>query len=384
MPVPNGATTPAHGFADPDDDGRSHPRFAHLAGQIGGGTHLPPRRIRNADRGDRPRRRLRKTVIGVVTVAVVASVSSYAWADSKLNREVDLGKVENRPPSGEGTNYLIVGSDSRDGLSSDDRKNLKTGTAEGRRTDSMILMHTGAEGTTMMSLPRDSWVTIPGYLRPETGKHVPKGKNKLNASFSIGGPELLVRTVELNTGLKIDHYAEIGFAGFVNIVDSVGGVDVCLDRDVKDKKSGADLKKGCQTLNGKNALAFVRQRHQEAEGDLGRSQNQQKFLAALAKKAGQSDTMMSPSKLYSTMEAGLDTLIVDKGTGLENLTSMFRAMKGVSSGNGKRLNVPVANPALQTSKGSAVQWDAAQARKLFGELKNDQPVTVTGKKPARR
>ncbi|MEV6317856.1 LCP family protein [Streptomyces sp. NPDC051776] len=356
-----------------------------MAGQgIGGGTHLPPRRIRNADRGSRPPRRLRKTVIGVVTVAVVASVSSYAWADSKLNREVDLAKVQNRPPDGEGTNYLIVGSDSRDGLSDDDRKSLHTGTAEGRRTDSMILMHTGAQGTTMMSLPRDSWVTIPGYLRPETGKHVPAGKNKLNAAFSIGGPELLVRTVELNTGLKIDHYAEIGFAGFVNIVDSVGGVDVCLDRDIKDKKSGADLKKGCQTLNGRNALAFVRQRHQEAEGDLGRSQNQQKFLAALARKAGQSDTMLSPAKLYATMEAGLDTLIVDKGTGLENLTSMFRAMKGVSSGGGKRLNVPVSNPALQTPKGSAVQWDEARARKLFGELKKDRPVTVTDKKTGRR
>ncbi|MCX4670477.1 LCP family protein [Streptomyces sp. NBC_01381] len=325
-------------------------------------------------------RRIMRTLLVLVAVALVTSVSTYVWADGKLERDVDLGKVEDRPSGGEGTNYLIVGSDSRDGLSGKDKKDLHTGSAEGRRTDSMILLHTGRNGSTMMSLPRDSWVTVPPFTRPETGKRPAAEKNKLNAAFSEGGPELLVRTVEFNTGLKIDHYAEIGFAGFVNVVDSVGGVEMCLDKAIKDKSSGADLKKGCQTLDGTEALAFVRQRHQESEGDLGRSRNQQKFLSALAEQAAAPGTVFNPAKLYSTMGAGLDTLIVDKDLSLQDLTAMFQAMQGVAGGAGRQINVPVASLGFPTSKGSAVKWDEAKAKKLFGELRDDRPVTFQEKK----
>ncbi|CAM5648160.1 LytR family transcriptional regulator OS=Streptomyces alboniger OX=132473 GN=CP975_13910 PE=3 SV=1 [Streptomyces alboniger] len=168
------------------------------------------------------------------------------WADTRLDQEVDLGVLTDRAAPGKGTNYLVVGSDSREGLSQQDRKDLNTGSAEGRRTDSMILLHTGASGTTMMSLPRDSWVTLPPYVDPGTGRSYRAAPNKLNAAFSLGGPELLVRTVERNTGLHVDHYAEIGFAGFVGVVDAVGGVDMCLDRPIKDKSSGANLPRGCR------------------------------------------------------------------------------------------------------------------------------------------
>ncbi|MGP3949067.1 LCP family protein [Streptomyces sp. 7N604] len=333
------------------------------------------------DHGGRRRgRRIMRTLIVLVLVILVTSIGTYVWADFKLDREVDLAKVGDRSPSGEGTNYLIVGSDSREGLSNQDKNDLHTGSAEGRRTDSMIVLHTGDNGTTMMSLPRDSWVTIPAFTRPETGKHYAAAKNKLNAAFSMGGPELLVRTVEANTGLKINHYAEIGFAGFVNIVDSVGGVDLCLDKDIKDEKSGADLRKGCQTLSGADALAFVRQRHQEAEGDLGRTRNQQKFLSALADQAATPGTVLNPSKLYPAMGAGLETLIVDRDMSLSKLTSMLQAMKAVTGGDGKQINVPVADQGFQTSKGSAVRWDTTQAKKLFDELKNDQPVSLGEKK----
>ena len=329
-------------------------------------------------RGDRPsrRRRVVRMMALVVAVLLVSSLGTYVWADTKLNRDVDLGSVPDRPPQGKGTNYLIVGSDSRQGLSSQAKKDLRTGTAEGSRTDSMILLHTGAHGTTMTSLPRDSWATIPSFIRPDTGMHYPPTRNKLNAAFSYGGPRLLVRTVERNTGLRIDHYAEIGFAGFVGIVDAVGGVDMCLERDVKDKKSGVDLKKGCQTLDGAQALAFVRQRHQEAQGDLGRNRNQQKLLTALARKAATPSTVLDPSTVYSVLGSGLDTLIVDKGTAPSDLTSLFRAVKAVTAGNGKRVNIPVANRNFSTSKGSAVLWERAQARKLFTQLRNDQPVTI--------
>ncbi|MEU8918236.1 LCP family protein [Streptomyces nigrescens] len=356
-------------------------RPAVRTGRTGpGGGH--PGRGRRAATPPRRRRRITRALIVLATVLALGSAGTYVWADTELNREVDLGKIADRPSSGGGTNYLIVGSDSRVGLSDRARKNLHTGGSAdaGRRTDSMILLHTGEHGTTMVSLPRDSWVTIPSHIRPETGKHYRASKNKLNAAFSFGGPDLLVRTIEHNTGVHIDHYTEIGFAGFVGIVNAVGGVPMCLDRDIKDEKSGADLKKGCHTLDGRTALAFVRQRHQEAKGDLGRGENQQKFLAALAKKAATPGVLLDPSTVYPTMSAGLGTLIVDKDTGLPNLTTLFKAMKAVTTGDGKRLTVPVSSLAFQTPKGSAVKWNTRLANQLFTELNNDRPVTVGAKK----
>ena len=310
--------------------------------------------------------------------ALLASgAGTFVWADTRLNRTVDLTAVPGRDTlPGKGTNYLIVGSDSRSGLSQRARKDLHTGSAEGRRTDSMILLHTGAHGATMTSLPRDSWVTVPRYLRTQTGKRYGPAPNKLNAAFAIGGPELLVRTVEHNTRLRIDHYAEVGFAGFVNIVDSVGGVRMCLNRDIRDRKSGTDLRRGCQRLNGAQSLAFVRQRHQEADGDLGRTRNQQRLLSALAQQAAAPGTMLDPSKLYTTAGAGLDTLIVDKDMNLRTLTSLFRAMESVAGGTSRRINVPVTGRGLQTDKGSAVQWDRPRAERLFAELREDRPVTA--------
>ncbi|MEW2403797.1 LCP family protein [Streptomyces sp. NPDC046862] len=347
------------------------------------GHRAGPQEAGGPDRGgrsprQRPTRRRRAVRLAVLAVAalLVFPAGAYVWAGSELDQDVDLGTLKDRAPSGRGTNYLIVGSDSREGLSEQARKNLRTGSTEGRRTDSMILLHTGAGGTTMMSLPRDSWVTIPSFLRPETGRRYPDQPNKLNAAFSLGGPNLLVRAVERNTGLHIDHYTEVGLAGFVDIVDAVGGVDMCLDRAIKDKNSGADLQAGCQTLNGAQALAFVRQRKQEAEGDLGRARNQQKFLAALAKKTATPGTLLNPAKVFPTVGAGLDTLIVDKDTGLRDLTSLFQSMRKVTGGNGRQINVPVSDPAFRTSKGVAVKWDMAKARQLFAQLRADRPVTA--------
>jgi LCP family protein required for cell wall assembly len=225
-----------------------------------------------------------------------------------------------------------------------------------------------------MSLPRDSWVTVPSFIRPGTGKRYPAERNKLNAAYAFGGPDLLVRTVERNTGLRVDHYVEIGFGGFVAVVNAVGGVDMCVGRDIKDEKSGLDLKKGCHTLHGSKALAFVRERHQEAEGDLDRARNQQRFLSVLAHKAATPGIVLNPTTLCPAVKAALDTLIVDKDMGLWNLASLLRAMRNVTGGNGRQINVPVSGLGIPTSKGSAVKWDVTRAAKLFAELRNDQPV----------
>ncbi|KES03531.1 transcriptional regulator [Streptomyces toyocaensis] len=320
------------------------------------------------------RRRIKWTAITLVTVLVVTTVGTYFWADSKLNREVDLSKVIERPEKGSGTNYLIVGSDSRAGMSAEDKKRLRTGSAEGKRTDSMMILHTGDNGPTLISLPRDSNVEIPSFKGSESGKTYPAtGRQvKLNAAYAEDGPELLVRTVEFNTGLHIDHYVEIGFAGFANIVDAVGGVEMDIPQDIKDTKSGADLKKGKQTLNGEEALAFVRTRYALAGSDLDRTKNQQKFLSALANQVATPGTVLNPFRLYPTMGAGLDSLIVDKDMGLFDLADMFWSMKGVSGGEGTSMNMPIAG-----SSGGNLLWDKAKVKQLVNQLNNDEKVTVT-------
>ena len=322
------------------------------------------------------RRRVGYTALALVVVLLAVSVTTYFWADSKVRREVDLSKVEDRPPAGKGTNYLIVGSDSREGLTKEDEKNLHTGAAEGQRTDSMMILHTGGNGTTLMSLPRDSYVTIPAFTGQRTHKRYPASKHKLNKAYADGGPELLTRTVEYNTGIHIDHYAEIGFAGFVNLVDALGGVTIHLDKPIHDKASGADFSAGDQEMNGQQALTFVRERHQEADQDLGRMRHQQQFLSAIAHQAASPWTILNPFKLYPVIGSGLDTLIVDKDMSLRNLASMFFAMKGASGGDGHSITVPIANANYMTATdGDAVKWDMGKAKPLFNELINDQKVT---------
>lgn len=368
-----------HADPDPDapsDDAAARERFADRPS-----SRYGPRRAHA--RRPKKRRRLRRAVLVVLAAVAVAAGGTYGWAETRLNRDVDLGAYGDRPPPGEGTNYLIVGSDSRDGLSEGDVRDLHAGGGGGRRTDSMMLLHTGAHGTSMVSLPRDSWVTVPGRLDTNTGKTKRPEGDKLNASFSYGGPELLVHTIERNTGLRIDHYAEIGFAGFVDIVDAIGGVRMCLDRDIKDKKSGADLRKGCQTLDGDQALAFVRQRHQEREGDLGRSRNQQKFLSALAQQAARPGTLFDPMEIGPAAQAGLDTLIVDEDMSLRDLGEMFRAVQGVAGGKGRQINVPVSGFGVPTPKGNVLTWDRERSSRLFADLRHDRPVTETGERKRR-
>ncbi|OIV35951.1 transcriptional regulator, partial [Mangrovactinospora gilvigrisea] len=324
------------------------------------------------------RKRIKWTLIVVLVLIVGVGGGTYLWANSKLNHDNSvLADYSGRPAKGSGTNYLIVGSDSRQGMTKDQEKQWHTGAAAGGRTDSMMILHTGSNGTTMLSIPRDSWVTIPAFTG-KSGKHYPATKNKINASFSWGGSQLLARTVEYNTGLHIDHYSEVGFGGFVQIVNSLGGVTMCFDKAVKDTDSGADFQPGCHKLNGAQSLAFVRQRHQMADQDLGRMRNQQKFLSTVAHQAASPSTVLNPFKLYPVLGSGLDMLTVDKDMSLINLGQMFFAMKGVTSGDGKSMTVPIATANYQTgSVGVAVLWDKAKCKTLFDELKNDQKVTVS-------
>ena len=169
-----------------------------------------------------------RTVFLVVVVLVVLAllwligVPAYAW--SKVAR-LDADPGGDRPANQPGQTFLLVGSDSREGLSEEEQKRLGTGSTAGRRTDTIMLVYVPPGGRpALISIPRDSFVPIPG-----------KGKNKINAAYAFGGPELLVQTVEANTGLRVDSYVEIGFGGFVNIIDALGGIEMCLPKAIKDQ-----------------------------------------------------------------------------------------------------------------------------------------------------
>ena len=342
----------------------------------GGATMAPPR-TDDRDLGPsapphEPRYRWRKGRIALVVLLVllVAWIGFMVWVPMQAWGAVN--KVDNipdgeRPTDTSGYNYLLVGSDSREGLTKEQRKKYATGNAAGNRTDTIMLVHVPESGgkPVMVSLPRDSYVPIPGH-----------GSNKINAAYSIGGPKLLTDTVEQVTGIHIDGYIEIGLGGFASVVDSVGGVDICVARDMLDKKAGIDLKKGCQTLDGGNALGYVRSRYEDPLGDIGRAARQRQFLGALMKKAATPSTVLIPWRYKNFADASAAGLAVGQETGITDAVRVLQAMRAVSNDEGLSLSVPTSDLAYRTSAGAlAVKWDTERAKALFRALKDDEPLT---------
>lgn len=252
----------------------------------------------------------------VLTLGVV----SVLWADSKLERIDALNNYPGRGGNTPGTVTLLVGTDSREGLTAEQQAQLSTGSDSdvgGKRTDTMMLVYTPRGGDTMLiSLPRDLLVNIPDY-----------GENKLNAAYTLGGPALLTQTLEQQTGMRIDHYAEIGFGGFAGIVDAVGGVDICIDEPIQDPLAGLDLSAGCQTLAGPQALGFVRTRHGFAEQDLQRVRNQRQFLGALMRKSMSPGNLLNPFTAVPLLDAASAAVTVDSGDHVWTLASVMWKLK---------------------------------------------------------
>jgi LCP family protein required for cell wall assembly len=305
-------------------------------------------------------------IIGLIVLLfllVLISVPLYAWG--KIDK-VDAFPAGKRPAETPGTTYLMVGSDSREGLSAAEKKKLGTGSSPGQRTDSIMLMHVPESGpTVLISVPRDSWLPIPGH-----------GKDKINAAFAFsdGGPKLLIQALENYSGLHIDHYVEVGFGGFASIIDNVGGVQMCLPTAMKDPKAHINLPKGCQQLDGTKALGYVRSRHVGNGGDLARVQRQREMIGAVAGKAVSWKTFINPVRYYNVATSGADALTVDKEMGPLDLFRFARGMKAVSSGgSGITLTLPVANPDYRpTPDVSAVKLDDAKSKALFKALKEDK------------
>lgn len=298
----------------------------------------PPVRVRYDDEPEysdrryaeppaRPRRRrrshkCRNVLVFLLVVLLVAGAALYFWVDSQIQTVDALSGSPDTP----GTTYLIVGSDSREGWDTGDP-------TTGARTDTIMVLHKPQSGpVALISIPRDSYVSIPGHRA-----------NKINAAFAFGGPTLLVDTVEEHTGLTVDHYLEVGFTGVVDLVDAVGGVELCYDKDVNDTRSQLVWEAGCHVADGDTALAFARMRYSDPLGDIGRAQRQQQVVSAVAESVLNPGTVLNPTKSLPMASAGLDAFRVSEGTGPFSLAGFALAFNSARGGESVTGTPPIAS-----------------------------------------
>jgi LCP family protein required for cell wall assembly len=338
------------------DQGLVRPAAAPAGGGPGdgGGPSVPqdPPTGRRGRRHRFPRPvRLTATVLAFVLIVLIGWVGGLTlWTNSRIDHVDALSGAANTP----GTTYLIAGSDERGGEAVD-----SDGT-EGKRTDTMMLLHKAPGGKSyLVSLPRDTLVDIPG-----------KGKYKLNAAFAFGGPKLLVKTVEGLTGLTIDHYVEVGFDGVEKIVDAVGTVNLCIDQDVDDRRSGLKMTKGCHDMGGDQALAFVRARYFDATADIGRQKRQQEFIGSLMDAVTSPGVLLNPVTQVKLAGAGGDSLTTSKGTGLIDIGRAGLGMRNAMN-NGRNLTMPIEDPNYQTNNsGVAILVDDQEVKDFFADIRD--------------
>jgi LCP family protein required for cell wall assembly len=297
-----------------------------------------------------------------VVIVVVAVVGAAVWVDTTLHRTPALTALPDRPPAGSGTTWLLVGSDSRQDLTPEQQAEFATGGDLGDgRTDTILLVHVPGLGsdvpTTLVSIPRDSYLAIPGH-----------GQDKVNAAYALGGAPLLAQTVEQATGLRLDHYAEIGFDGFAAMVDAVGGVTMCPTDPISDPLAGIDIPAGCQELDGRTALGYVRSRA-TPRADLDRMIHQREFMAALMKRALSPAVLLDPLRWYPMAQAASGPVTVDDGAHVWDLARLAWALHGTVT----TTTVPIGDFTGNDS-GSVVEWDTDAASRLFHALATDGAV----------
>ena len=350
---------------------------------------MPDRRTPDASasahrgRRRRPRRGLRVATAAVSAGILLTSAVGYAAVERYTGKidHVDAfaGIIDaDRPAEGPSMNILLVGSDDREGLTRTQQNQLRVGSGDygPPRTDTIMVMHLNQDddGATVVSLPRDSLVDIPAWTDPVTGKAHKARQDKINTAFETGGAPLLVRTVESATGLRIDHYVEVNFSGFLTMVDALDGVPVCLSKPVKDKDSGLNLPAGKSVVTGRQALAYVRVRH--IDSDFGRMARQQKFLSSMLQKATSAGTLLNPIKLNSFLDAGMESVTTDQGLGRDELFSLASRFKSVDQKSIKFQTIPISDDDYRAQIGntfqSTVLWDQAAAKALFAGLDTGQ------------
>lgn len=305
-------------------------------------------------------------------LVLLASGGSWAvtgWMSGHLSRfDVFGGLSEQGRPENEtgGLTFLVIGSDSREEANREDQSDLDVGSVEGQRSDTIMLVRLNHERDrlTVIGIPRDLWVDIPG-----------QGKDKINAAYAHGGPQLSVQTVESLTGVRIDHYVEVDFHGFVDVVDSLNGVEVCLPEAIDDPKAHLDMEAGTHQVDGVDALAFARTRATEG-GDLDRIDRQQQVLSAMLDKALSNETLSDPSKLTAFLDSSLSSITVDEGLDTSTINQLAYQMRDVDLDAVTFTQVPIADMDHWTSRGDvALLWEEETAREIFADVRADRPIT---------
>lgn len=240
----------------------------------------------------------------------------------QLNK-IDLVRNESEIAKSPGKTWLLIGSDSRDDIDNPVLDGAPLGKFEGQRSDTILILSVPKIGTPLelTSIPRDLLVTIPAH--GDTGEK----KNKINAAYAFGGPSLSLNTVENLVGIQMDNYAEIGFAGLVNVVNSFNGITVCPNQDFSDEKSGLNIKQGCQNVNGLTALAYARMRYADPKGDIGRTERQQEVVKQIMKKSLSPFTLLNPIRAPQTVSALAKAVSVNKGVGPFDLIPLVFALR---------------------------------------------------------
>ena len=325
-------------------------------------------------------------IITSLSIAIVA-ISAISWlglgrVSGAINRIDVFGSLTDRPDKpNKALNYLLVGSDTRVGLTKEQSKLLRVGTtksAAGARSDTMLLIHISKsrDKATIISIPRDSLVTIPEHQSSlYKDRTVAAAHGKINAAYAWGGAPLLIQTIEQETGIRIDHYIEIGFAGFAGMVDALGGIQVCTKRNINDPNSHLILEAGVHTLDGVEALKYVRTRDFDGMGDLGRMQRQQQFMSAVLRKVTSTGVLLNPIKLVNFFNAAIATVQTDSQLNRSDLITLAKQLKNLSASKVRTLTIPLGNAnARVPGLGSVVTWDKVLAPDLFNRLREDLPL----------
>ena len=264
----------------------------------------------------RPRRKRRRHLVlktlSVLLVLILAWGGFLVWdANSNIGRVSALTGSEDTA----GTTYLLAGSDSRaDGA-------VQDGFEGSERADSIMLVNVAPNGQAVaLSIPRDTYAEIPGV-----------GWDKINASYAYGGPQLLVETVEKLTGLTVDHFVQIGMGAVPDMVDAVGGVELCYDHDANDEYSGLNWTAGCHTVDGTTALQFSRMRYQDPEGDIGRTKRQRQVISKVVSAAASPATLINPARTLSVERAGSKSFTVDEDSSIVTIGTLVLALRSASS-----------------------------------------------------
>ncbi|MHA5050516.1 LCP family protein [Streptomyces sp. SD15] len=347
----------------------------------GGPGHSEGGRRKRKERG---KRRWGRIVLLVLVVLLLAAGGTGYWLYSDLNsniKGVDIDKAlgderpEKLPTSGQ--NILILGSDSRAGANAD----LGTGNVSGARSDTALVMHIpeGRAKAVAISIPRDTLVTRPECAKSDGSTLASAKRVMFNSVYSLAGPACVVKTVEEISGVRMDHFVEIDFAGFKGLVDAIGGVPVTIDEAIKDTSSGLDLSAGTHKLNGTESLAFVRTRHGVGDGsDLGRIGLQQQFMIALLSEIKKQDLLGSPTKTYKIANSLTESLTTDSGlASLTKLADFSRSMNGVDPSTMETIMLPVAYDKVDPNRVVAAE---PQATTLWKAIRTDSTIPESAKK----